>query len=306
MTARRKKTSPAQEGPAVPWDGPIWNHIHFQEEPLEILRRGLAAGRLPHALLFWGPAGTGKLRTAQGLAQALLCTEPERPCGACRGCRKAARLIHPDLHLLRPLRAREDPDDDPLIGAYAADRFVSLETAPPATVGIDRVRRIKLESSKSLVEGRCRVLLIPQADLMSQEAANAALKLLEEPRGDTFLILTVVDPRRLLPTIVSRCRRVRFRALPRSFVEEVLAREAGLKAEAARLAGALAAGSLPQALELAREDMTQRLDQILELMAPAGRDVRRLLERAEAWGRKWDLGTVRVFAGLLGLWQQDL
>jgi DNA polymerase-3 subunit delta' len=290
----------------TPWVGPIWDHIRFQDGALDKIREPLGSDRLPHSLLFWGPAGVGKMRTAHGLAQALLCTGAAPPCGTCRGCVKTAKLIHPDLHILRPLKSKEDPADDPILAAFAVGRYASIETIPPATVGIDRIRSVNMEASKSLVEGNCRVLIIPQADLMTVEAANAALKIMEEPKGETFLILTVSDTRRLLPTVVSRCRRVRFRALPADFVEAVLAEETGVDEESARLAAAMAEGNLPRAIQLAGEDILARRDEVLNLVAPAAGDTAQLIKRAERWGRRWDAEAARFTAGLLGLWQQDL
>lgn len=302
MTARKKKETRVIE----PRTGPVWNHIRHQEEALQQIRDSLAASRLPHAVLFWGPPGVGKMRAAQGLAQALLCMSDQLPCGECRACTKVGRFTHPDVHVLRPWKAREEEGEDPVLALYAVDPHSSLEIPPPATIGIDRIRRIKEESSKTLVEGSCRVLIIPQAELMTPEAANAALKLMEEPTGETFLILTTTDLRLLLPTVVSRCRRVRFRALPGDFLEGLLAAEAGADAEVARLAAVLSEGSLPRALELAREDLVSLRDEVLDLVSPAGGDIPGLLKRAEKWTRRWDAGTARFLSSLLGLWQQDL
>lgn len=304
---RRGAGASAEAAPRTfPWKGPIWEAIRFQEEPLAKLRGAVEAGRLPHAILLWGPPGVGKLRTAQGLSQALLCEAPSRPCGICRACTKVARLLHPDVHILRPLKAREEETDATRIDAYVSNPFASLEATPPASVGIDRIRRIKEESSKTLVEGRCRTLIIPQADLMTQEAANAALKLIEEPKGETYLILTTSDVKRILPTVASRCLRVAFRPLPAPFLEETVSRAAGVPPEAARLAAALAQGSLPGSLELAGDDLVGTRDEVLDLVAPAGGDLRRVLQRAEAWGPRWNAEAARSAAGFLGLWQQDL
>lgn len=302
MTPRKKKT----ERPVEERTGPVWDHIRHQEEALSQIRDSLAAGRLPHAILLWGPPGVGKMRAAQGLTQALLCTSTAPPCGECRTCMKVARFIHPDVHVLRPLKAREEEGEDPILALYAVDGLASLEIPPPATVGIDRIRRIKEESSKTLVEGRCRVLIIPQADLMTQEAANAALKIMEEPTGETFLILTTTDLRLLLPTVVSRCRRVRFRALPGEFLEGLLVARTGADPETARLAAVLSEGSLPRAMEFAKEDLVSLRDEVLDLVAPAGGDIPELLRRAEKWGRRWDAGSARFLSSLLGFWQQDL
>jgi DNA polymerase-3 subunit delta' len=304
---RRKSGAEAERagGDPIPWKGPIWEAIRHQEEALGRLRQALASGQFPHALLFWGPPGVGKTRTAQGLAQALLCRGDDPPCGTCLPCRKVARLVHPDLHLLRPLRAKEAEGEDPQLQLYATNPVASLEASPPATVGIDRIRRLKEESAMALVEGACRVIVIPQAELMTQEAANAALKLLEEPRGETFLVLTTSDPRRLLPTVVSRCRRIRFRALPQAFLQE-MAEAAGADAASARLAAALSEGSLPRALELAGEGISERVDEALALVAPAPGGPAELVRRAEEASRGWDAGTPRLLAGLLALWQEDL
>lgn len=154
------------------------------------LRRALEADRVPHALLFCGPAGSGKHTTGLALAAALNCeTAPNEGCGTCEPCLKIEAGRHPDIQTLeREGAARIIP-----IGTIR-ERVIPTLATPPH-------------------EGRARVFLIEEATSLQGPAANALLKTLEEPPRRTHFILATTSPDQLLPTIRSRCQRVSFAAL---------------------------------------------------------------------------------------------
>ncbi|MDU0355305.1 DNA polymerase III subunit delta' [Paraglaciecola aquimarina] len=137
--------------------------------------------KLHHAMLFQGPAGLGKSQFVMGLAQRLLCSEPQTnmACGVCQSCRLNASGTHPDLH----------------------------QVESDKQIGVDAIR----ESIKKLVGSAhmsgAKVLIIHHADTMTESSANALLKTLEEPTDSTFLLLTTSRPERILPTIKSRCEK---------------------------------------------------------------------------------------------------
>ena len=190
---------------------------------VRILRASIERGRLPHALIFAGPEGVGKKTLALILARLLNCLSPANgePCGRCRSCRKIDAGVHPDVIVVQP------------DGAF---------------IKIEQVRAIRAEAAYQPFEGRFRVVVLDGADRMRPEGANCLLKTLEEPPSRTVLILVTAQPYLLLPTISSRSQLLQFGPIPEDRIAEHLVRAAGLRPEEARLAAALADGSLGAAL----------------------------------------------------------
>ncbi len=169
--------------------------------------RALLAAGFPHAVLLAGPTGVGKSTLALDVAAALLCRAADgvsRPCGACRGCRMVEHGNHPDLHRLAPS------------GAGAA---ISIGGR-----GERGVRDLVGDLALLPVEGGARVAIVEAAQRMSEDAQSALLKTLEEPPRGTVILLCADDEERLLPTIRSRCVRIRLGPLAIRDVEAVLAR----------------------------------------------------------------------------------
>jgi DNA polymerase-3 subunit delta' len=193
----------------------------------DILRQRLAdsadTGSLPASLLFQGPRGVGKQRLALWLAQRLFCTGENPPCEKCVSCRYVRELTHPDLHWVfpRPRLKDPNPDIDQVRDDYAeatAERVenAGLYPAPSGSEGIfvATVRSLVLRASMSPAMGTRKIIIVGDAERMvpqegSEMAANAFLKLLEEPPADTTIILTSSEPGALLPTIKSRVANVR-------------------------------------------------------------------------------------------------
>ncbi|HJQ10012.1 MAG TPA: DNA polymerase III subunit [Gemmatimonadaceae bacterium] len=193
----------------------------------EALRARLTASvhahTLPASLLFHGPHGVGKQRLAIWLAQTILCREPTAPCGKCASCRYGAELTHPDLHWVfpRPRLKDSDPDLEQVRADYAEGILERVNNyglyAPPSgTEGIyvATVRSLVQRAAMAPAIGDRKVFIVGDAERMvpqegSDMAANAFLKLLEEPPADTTIILTSSEPGALLPTIRSRVAAVR-------------------------------------------------------------------------------------------------
>jgi DNA polymerase III subunit delta' len=197
--------------------------LYGHEQLRERLAESISAGTLPASLLFQGPRGVGKQRLALWLAQRLLCTEADSPCGACKTCRYVAELTHPDLHWIfpRPRLKDSDPDLEQVRDDYAeatVERAAAngLYAAPSGTEGIyvATVRSLVQRAVISPAMGKRKIFIIGDAERMVPQegadmAANAFLKLLEEPPADTTIILTSSEPGALLPTIRSRVVAVR-------------------------------------------------------------------------------------------------
>ena len=197
-------------------------------EAVSALIADVRSGRAPHAMALTGMTGVGKRTLARLLACAFLCVgEGEKPCLACKGCRRALSGAHPDL--LTPSAGEKE-----------------------RTVKVDDLRGILHALSISAVEGGERVVLLENAHRMTPQAQNALLKSLEEPDGSTRFILTASGDTGLLSTVRSRCRVVRVPPFSREAVErELISR--GTEKAAARELSILCGGSLGQALSM-RED----------------------------------------------------
>ena len=230
-------------------------------------------GGMPHALLLAGAPGVGKSTLADDVAAALLCrSEPDRrPCRECRACRALEHGNHPDLHRLGPT------------GAGWVIPIGGREERG--------VRDLAGDLALMPVEGGARVAIVTAADRMTEDAQTAFLKTLEEPPAGTVLILTAADEERLLPTIRSRCVRIRLGPVARRDVEEILVggalAEPPLAARLARLSGgrpgdAVALARAPESLLIRGEVGRTLLDLSAASRADRLRIGRDLLARAAA------------------------
>jgi len=212
---------------------PLFGHAHLRER----LLGALASGRLPASLLLHGPSGVGKQRLALWLGSAILCDAAERPCGVCQSCRYSAELAHPDLHWIFPRPRLKDANasHEDVRQDYAeaiAERVAAngLYSRPSGSEGIfvAAVRSIVHRASISPAMARRKVFVVGDAERMipqegSEMAANAFLKLLEEPPADTTIIVTSSEPGALLPTIRSRVVSLRVAPLSESDMRSFLA-----------------------------------------------------------------------------------
>jgi DNA polymerase III delta' subunit len=234
--------------------------------------RAMLAGGMPHALLLVGPQGVGKSTLADDVAAGLLCLAPDpadRPCRACRACRAFEHGNHPDVHRLAPT---------------GAGNVISIGGREERGVR-DLVRDLALLP----VEGGARVALVTAADRMTEDAQAAFLKTLEEPPIGAILILTASDEERLLPTIRSRCIRIRLGPVARRDVEGLLVdadlAEPPLAARLARISGgrpgeAVAFARSPSSLVIRSEVGRTLLDLLSATRADRLRIGRDLLARA--------------------------
>lgn len=201
------------------------------------LARATSRGALPASLLLHGPRGVGKQRFALWLGQLLLCTGAgDRPCGACENCRYVAQLTHPDLRWFfpRPRRTDGNASMQDVLDDYAvaiAERVAAggLYAAPGGTEGIfvSSVRALVQVASRTPALAQRKVFVVGDAERMvpqegAEYAANAFLKLLEEPPADTTIIVTSSEPGSLLPTIRSRVVAIRVPRLSESDTRELI------------------------------------------------------------------------------------
>ena len=222
-----------------------------QEDLLQRLAGAVAGRRMPQSLLVHGPEGVGKRSLALWLARALQCETAEAaetgagPCEACRNCRMAARLEHPDIHLHfpmpRPKRAASRARLREAIEAQRHERLALLRKDIHARPDADAVTGLYVAAVENIRHQASRrpsmadrsVFVIEDAERMvpqsaSPEAANAFLKLLEEPPPFAYIVLTSSRPDALLPTIRSRTVPLRVAPLPTERVAAYVAEHLGV------------------------------------------------------------------------------
>jgi len=207
-----------------------------QDKTIAVLRNSLEAGRIAHAYLFDGIEGCGKRKTALALIAALFCRKSDEGCASCPTCRNVAMAQHPDLHMI-------EPD-----GAF---------------IKIEQIRDLQRELVLRPFEAPRKACIIEAAERLNPSSGNALLKTLEEPPGNALIILLTTNIGGVLPTILSRCQRLHFPALPAASIERVLLRR-GCTPETARVAASLGGGSLKKATEIGEEETLVNRREFLE------------------------------------------
>ncbi len=225
----------------------------------------------------------GKRTAARAFAMALNCTAQEGlsggdACGACSCCRRIASGLHPDVRVLEP----------------AGKEF-----------RIDQVRELCRELALRPYEGRYRVALLAGAERLNPHAANALLKALEEPPERTVIVLTAPQGADLLPTIVSRCRQLRFKPIAARHLAAILERAHGVPAEEAELIAAMAGGSVTRALAMRGAGWMERRRRLLAGLAGlAGSPPLRALVLAAEFSR--GRAEIEDLLALCASWVRDL
>ena len=246
--------------------------VHGQEAAVRLLEAGLRGGRLHHAYLFVGPPHVGKTTLAVQLAQAAACDDGDARCEG-----RVAAGLHADVQIL-------------VVDSEASE-------GPRTSIGIDAVRALIASAHLRPYEGRRRVFIVQDAHRLSPDAANALLKVLEEPPSDVLFALLTDTADDVPPTVRSRCQTVELRPMPTSRVVEILRAEYGVDGEQAEVLGRLARGCLGWAIEASRDPavlagLHQRFEKIsdvaegdLESRFAYADEVARRYQRDRATGR---------------------
>ncbi|WP_426149366.1 DNA polymerase III subunit delta' [Pseudomonas sp. DC3000-4b1] len=217
-----------------------------------------------HAYLLQGPSGIGKRALAESLGALLLCHSPKdgqarSACGECKGCRLLAAGSHPDSFLLQP------------------------EEADKAIL-VDQVRRLVDFVAQTAQLGGRKVVLVEPVEALNLNAANALLKSLEEPSGDTVMLLVSHQPSRLLPTIRSRCVQQPCPLPSPSQANEWLAdRLPDVSAQARQQLLALAAGSPLAAVQLQEQSVLDQRALVVEGIKRLLKQQQSPTQLAESW-----------------------
>lgn len=235
----------------------MWSDIFGHKRQIEEMRRALETGRLHNAYLFSGLAGIGKRRVAETFVSALFCERSPDACGACAQCAKIKNRSHPDAFFIEPKTEK---------------------------ILIEQVRELQQKLKFHPLEGASKVVLMDDADMLTEAAANSLLKVLEEPPRRTHFILVTAFPHKLLPTIRSRCQKMVFSPLTAGDVSGYLVAEKGMdRKEADRIAG-LSEGSIGSVSELEGEFVDMVVERLKTLLA--GANASDIIALAETWAKE--------------------
>lgn len=286
-----------------------FSQIPGQKAVIDRLRNSVAENRVSHALLFYGPEGSGKFAIALAFARYISCENrsAEDACGKCPSCSKYDKLIHPDLHFVFPVikkKSNTEPVSDHFIAQWRqmvlrspwfslatwteAMEVANEQALIPVAESAEIIRKLSLKS----FESDFKIMIIWLPEKMNAETANKILKIIEEPPARTLFILVSEEDDKLLPTITSRCQHIRIPSIPSEDLSAHLATAMGVDPVRAPEIAAIANGNLVRAMELIREDDNSAvyLDRFTRLMRTAWtRDIHALVtwsEETAALGRE--------------------
>jgi DNA polymerase-3 subunit delta' len=218
-------------------DRSIWDMVVGHDEAVAMLKEAVASERVTHAWLFTGPPGIGKLHTARVFAAALNC--PSGGDGTCDTCRRILRGVHPDVHVIVP-------EGDNLL--------------------VEDVRAVREEASRTHHEAPTAVFVLDEADRLTEAAANALLKVLEEPPPGVVFVLVARSPEALVDTVPSRARTLPFVSLSLAELTAALGAELHLDSDQTAWAAAASHGRLARATALLTDEAARtRRSTVLDL-----------------------------------------
>lgn len=194
-----------------------------QKKITQALQRSLLEGNMFHAYIFEGTEGIGKKFTAYNFAKAILCHENKASCHDCSSCKKMEHGNHPDYYLI-------EPDGN--------------------SIKDSQITGVQDIMSKKPYESKNTVIIIDKAETMTVRAQNRFLKTLEEPCGDSIVILLTTNANSMLPTITSRCMIMKFKPVHRKKISNFLIQKHGLKIEDTLVPVAFSNGNIGRAEKL--------------------------------------------------------
>ncbi|MCR5013831.1 MAG: DNA polymerase III subunit delta [Bacteroidales bacterium] len=248
-----------------------------QEAVKQKLRLSVQENRVPHAQLFLGPAGSGKMPLALAYAQYILC--PHRTatdsCGVCPSCQKISKMTHPDLHFVMPTTntksVKSNPESDLFLNEWrdyvlqnegyvdtaSWYSFLEVENKQGAIYVRDAASLIRKLNFKAY-EGDYKIAIVWMAEKLRVDTANKLLKLLEEPPEKTLFILIAEDQEELLATIRSRTSLVKVPRLESDEIRDALVLRQGASSQAASDAAMIAEGNWLKALQYTKDAEDQK------------------------------------------------
>lgn len=283
-----------------------FSDIAGHKEIIESLRKVVQTGKIPHAFLFSGISGIGKMRTARAFAQYIHCKNRENgdSCGKCPSCLQHQKFNNPDLHFVYPVVKKDGALISKDLIEQWREMMVEHSYMPPEkwneiinagnsqpSIYVNESDEILNRASLSSFQEDFKIFIIWLPEKMRTEAANKLLKIIEEPFEDTIFILVSNNDDKILPTIQSRTQRYNFKPLTEKELQELLL-EKGVEKEMAADAARISGGSLQKADEIAchPEELKEFSDLFKDIMRAAyalrAKSLKELSETAAGFGRE--------------------
>lgn len=216
-----------------------FSEIVGHQAAVRILQNSLREKRLGVSYLFYGPSGVGKSFVAKQFAKSLFCELQDGDCcNRCQSCLQAEKLVYPDLHWLDLQEGSQN-------------------------IKIEQIRQMQEAISLRPFQARAKVFIINNCQTLTEEASHCLLKALEEPPLDSVIILITVSLHLIVPTIVSRCQKVKFSTIKRQELKMLLEKDYSLDPKESRLLSYYLDGRIGDALSLAQSGFLGERDSIL-------------------------------------------
>jgi DNA polymerase-3 subunit delta' len=241
-----------------------FKNILGQERAKKILINSLNKGNISHAYIFVGPEKVGKRLAALNFAKALNCQNGSGDsCDECISCRKIDSLNHPDLIVIR----KEDENTKTNAISDIKRNFGDADEGKESrTIKIGAIRELQRRLSFKPYEGKKKMAIIDNAEDMTAEALNSFLKTLEEPPGETVIILIASNLHSLLPTVISRCQVIKFSPLSDEHIKEILIKNYRFNEGNASILSRLSKGRLGSALTMDYEAFCNHREDAFKLV----------------------------------------
>lgn len=262
-----------------------FDNIIGQESIKQHLTKLLAENKVPHAIMFCGPKGAGKLALALAYAQMLLCQNPNEKgaCGTCSDCHMTFPWTHPDLHFTFPVykaKSSEHPTSDDFLTPWREQlcrspyfdtedwlEIIGAENQQ-LTIYVQESDNLQKKLALKSSQGGRKVVVLWLPERMNEQTGNKLLKLIEEPPVGTHFLLVSQEPDNVLGTIQSRVQRINVPALPENIISKALQERHSMLQEDADLLAHIAQGSYTEALKCMEQNSERQyfFDLFVQLM----------------------------------------
>lgn len=309
-----------------------WKRIIGHDREKGILQRSILNKRLPSAYLFYGNEGVGKYAMALQIAKTMNCENVLKnenyidSCDKCKSCLGFDNLSHPNLYLIyslpTPPASSGKDNDDPFgklsesqieeikeqLYLKSKDYYHRINLTKANQIKISSIRNIKKELSFSASKAGRRFVIVIDAHEMTTESSNAFLKSLEEPHQDVTIILLTSRKDAILPTILSRCRIVKFNPIDNELIKEKLIKDYQIDESKATLAASLSDGSLSKALENTNDEVLEFRNFVVDVLRTSFRKNKfriELIDKVNELITEKDKNKMINFLKYLKIWLKD-